>query len=242
MAYLVVSGAVIHCYCGTEPSRLFVPPTPFLPDMSPELPTINYSLDVPVDGSPTIDLSLAIPAIQAPKVMLPQFGVFEESYPNGNLAIQMNFEEGLLEGPCLVFDRDGGIVAKLNFHLGKLQGPELPAPKITVDMDFDFDLDIGGAFAASRPMATVKDHIPNLNIRPFGLCKSSGNPGVKKAGKPVPCTPKTETPWIPGSTVHVTNEGTSTQTRVLNDASVLTCAHGCIITVLDPGQSTVKVP
>lgn len=223
-----------------------------------DLPTVGFSLDC------SVDLSLAVPKTQTSIVLFPQFGVYEEFYLNGNVAIQANFEAGLLEGACLVFDMDGGIVANLNFHLGQLVGMDLSTSQLDMSMDmemgFDFDLDTGGAFASSKPMATVKDHIPNLNIRPFGMCKSQGNPAVKAAGKPAPCTPKTETSWIGGSTLHVSNKNTNMtanagtsasaktntdatgQARVLNDSSVLACAYGCVITVLDPGQSTITVP
>lgn len=245
MGFIVVNGAQIICHCGTEPSRLSVPPTSFSPpDLSLDRPTLDFSLTLPAADF-SLALSFTMPKAQVSLVAFPEFGIFEEFHANGNLAIQANFEFGLLEGPCLVFDMDGKVVAHLNFHLGVLEGLDLSTPKLRADFDVDFEVDLIGPFAASNPIASIHDHIPHVNIHPFGLCKSSGNPEVKTAGKPVPCKPKTETPWILGSKIKCSRSslsgGGSLSSRILNDSSILTCAYGCVITVVDPGQSIVTV-
>jgi hypothetical protein len=243
MGFIVVNGAWIMCYCGTEPSRLTVLPTSFAPpDLSLDKPTLDFSLTLPTADF-SLGLSFTIPQVQMSLVAFPEFGIFEEFHANGNLAIQANFEFGLLEGPCLVFDMDGQIVAHLNFHLGVLGGLDLSLPKMSLSADFDvnLDVDIIGPFAASNPIATIHDNIPHVNIHPFGLCKSSGNPAVKAAGKPVPCEPKTETPWILGSKIKCSRDGLSGSSRILNDSSILTCSYGCVITVVEPGQTLVTI-
>ncbi|MEY3808549.1 MAG: hypothetical protein RI893_1525 [Pseudomonadota bacterium] len=57
----------------------------------------------------------------------------------------------------------------------------------------------------TMPAANIMDHIPLLNILPFGTCTSIANPMVAAAMaippfvlKPMPCIPMTLTPWIAG--------------------------------------------
>src|SRR5579863_10482526 len=56
------------------------------------------------------------------------------------------------------------------------------------------------------PAANIKDHIPNTNIMPFGMCQSIANPEVASATAaalgtltPQPCVPATTAPWTPGA-------------------------------------------
>jgi hypothetical protein len=55
-------------------------------------------------------------------------------------------------------------------------------------------------------VATVTDHVPMLNVPPFGMCRSLANPAVAAATAaaagtltPMPCVPLTPAPWAPGS-------------------------------------------
>jgi hypothetical protein len=94
------------------------------------------------------------------------------------------------------------------------------------------------------PAANIMDHIPMVNIMPFGMCNSPSNPTVAAATAaalgvltPMPCIPATPAPWAPGSptvTIGVF--------PALNDASKLNCIWGGIIQFTAPGQFTTQVP
>ena len=83
---------------------------------------------------------------------------------------------------------------------------------------------IGGQLAA-----TIKDHAPNVNIMPFGTCKTLT---ASASGTPTSCVPATTLPWTPGSTSIVligSNPG-------LLDTDTLACTVGGAISVSNPGQ------
>lgn len=97
--------------------------------------------------------------------------------------------------------------------------------------------------AASRPPGNVLDHVPLLNIAPFGMCQSPSNPTVAAATAaasgvltPMPCVPATVSPWSPGA-AKVTLGGSP----ALTDASTTTCLWGGTVQVTDPGQAVVQV-
>ena len=94
------------------------------------------------------------------------------------------------------------------------------------------------------PDANIMDHIPMVNILPFGMCQSLANPMVAAATAaalgvltPMPCIPVTPAPWSPGSaTVKIA------KMPALNNSSKLNCIWGGIIEIKFAGQSTVNVP
>ena len=97
--------------------------------------------------------------------------------------------------------------------------------------------------AGGVPAATIMDHVPLMNIMPFGMCNSLANPMVAAATAaalgvltPMPCMPATVAPWIPGST-KVMNGGMP----AVDNACKLTCMWGGVIQVLNPGQTAVVV-
>jgi hypothetical protein len=109
-----------------------------------------------------------------------------------------------------------------------------------------------GVFSAMpRPMTTsgsplghVNDHVPLLNIAPFGLCQSLANPLVAAATAaaagtltPQPCIPATAAPWSPGvATVLVGSM------PALNNSSTLSCMWAGTISFVDAGQVLLTLP
>lgn len=93
---------------------------------------------------------------------------------------------------------------------------------------------------AGRPVATVADNVPFVNVHPFGMCTSLANPVVAAATAaalgvltPMPCAPVLPAPWLPGSpTVLVGGQ------PALTDVSVCMCAYGGVIKCVVPGQFT----
>lgn len=94
------------------------------------------------------------------------------------------------------------------------------------------------------PAANIMDHIPMVNIAPFGMCNCPANPMVAAATAaalgvltPMPCIPMTSAPWMPGSATVMVGGMPS-----LQNSSKLMCQWGGIIQILVPGQMTVMVP
>ena len=94
------------------------------------------------------------------------------------------------------------------------------------------------------PDANIMDHIPMVNIMPFGVCMSLANPVVASATAaalgvltPMPCIPNTPAPWVPGAaTVLLGNM------PALDNVSTLQCMWGGVITFTFPGEVTVEIP
>ncbi len=94
------------------------------------------------------------------------------------------------------------------------------------------------------PDANIMDHIPMVNIMPFGVCSSLAFPATATATTaalgvltPMPCVPATPAPWITGApTVLLANFPT------LDNISKLMCIFGGVIQFLDAGEETVMVP
>jgi hypothetical protein len=106
----------------------------------------------------------------------------------------------------------------------------LPPPKFTM--------------TDQMPDANIMDHIPMVNIMPFGMCTSLANPTVASATAaalgvltPMPCIPVTPSPWVAGApTVMIGNQ------PALDDVSQLMCTWAGVITFETAGEVTVMVP
>src|SRR3954471_1529349 len=93
------------------------------------------------------------------------------------------------------------------------------------------------------PDANIMDHVPMMNIMPFGMCMSPANPTVAAATAaalgvltPMPCIPNTPAPWVPGAvTSMVANQPALTQ------SSQCLCAWGGVITFTMAGSTTTLV-
>ncbi len=105
-------------------------------------------------------------------------------------------------------------------------------------------LPINRTFTSEVPDANIMDHVPLVNIMPFGMCISPANPLVAAATAaamgvlvPMPCIPMTPSPWIPGApTVLLGNMPT------LDNTCQLMCTWAGMISFVTPGQFTVMVP
>ena len=98
--------------------------------------------------------------------------------------------------------------------------------------------------AGGPPAATIMDHIPCVNIPPFGMCMSIANPMVAAATAaalgvltPMPCLPVTSAPWAPGSPT-----ATIGNFPALNSTSKCMCNWAGVISITSPGEVTVNVP
>jgi Domain of unknown function (DUF4280) len=94
------------------------------------------------------------------------------------------------------------------------------------------------------PAANIMDHVPMVNIMPFGMCSSPSNPTVAAATAaalgvltPMPCVPVTPAPWVTGApTVQLANMPSLDNTHTLN------CVWGGVITIVYPGQVNHMIP
>ena len=105
-------------------------------------------------------------------------------------------------------------------------------------------LPVNQVFTDQVPDANIMDHVPMVNIMPFGMCISPANPVVAAATAaalgvltPMPCIPNTPAPWVPGvPTVLVGNM------PALDNTCKLMCLWAGVITVAMPGQMTHQIP
>lgn len=98
--------------------------------------------------------------------------------------------------------------------------------------------------ASQQNSATIQDHVPMLNIPPFGMCQCPANPEVAAATAaalgvltPQPCIPATASPWTPGAPTVLINEQPA-----LDDSSICLCMWGGVISITDAGQTAKQIP
>ena len=105
-------------------------------------------------------------------------------------------------------------------------------------------LPLNRVMSGNQPAANIMDHVPMLNIMPFGMCRSPANPMVAAATAaalgvltPMPCIPATPAPWMPGAaTVLLGNM------PALDNTCKLMCLWAGTIQVTNPGQMTHMIP
>ena len=121
-----------------------------------------------------------------------------------------------------------GALLQCSFGLAPSQLVVLPVNRVVVD----------------TPAANVMDHVPMVNVMPFGMCTCPANPEVAAATTtamgvltPMPCLPATTIPWTPGAlTVLIANQ------PALDNASQLICTWGGVILTSEPGQEQTEIP
>ncbi len=103
-------------------------------------------------------------------------------------------------------------------------------------------LPVIGSSADEQPAGTIMDHIPMVNVAPFGMCQTPANPQVAAATAaatgtltPQPCIPVLPAPWSPGASVVIVQG-----LKALSNDSKCTCAWTGSIEITDPG-TTVEV-
>ncbi|MCL2633084.1 MAG: DUF4280 domain-containing protein [Oscillospiraceae bacterium] len=93
----------------------------------------------------------------------------------------------------------------------------------------------------SGPLATIMDNKPGANVPTFGMCNNPANPATVRPPPvfftPAPCVPNTSAPWMPGSSTVLIGGFPA-----LNNSSTLMCAWGGVISMTNPGQTSVMVP
>lgn len=106
-------------------------------------------------------------------------------------------------------------------------------------------LPVNRTLTGGMPAANLQDHIPLLNILPFGMCTSPANPTVAAATAaalgvltPMPCIPATAAPWIPGGPPTTLLGGMP----ALDANGTLMCTWGGAIKVVFPGQVQMLIP
>ncbi|MCG8907162.1 DUF4280 domain-containing protein [Pseudomonas sp. DP-17] len=106
-------------------------------------------------------------------------------------------------------------------------------------------LPVNRTLTGGMPAANLQDHIPLLNILPFGMCTSLANPTVAAATAaalgvltPMPCIPATAAPWIPGGPPTMLLGGVP----ALDANGTLMCTWGGAIKVVFPGQVQMLIP
>ena len=105
-------------------------------------------------------------------------------------------------------------------------------------------LPINRVMTNNVPDANIMDHVPLVNIMPFGMCISPANPVVAAATAaalgvltPMPCIPATPSPWIPGALTVLLGNAPS-----LDNTSTLICTWAGVITFTTAGEFTVNIP
>ena len=105
-------------------------------------------------------------------------------------------------------------------------------------------LPVNRTLTGGMPAANIMDHIPLVNVMPFGMCMSMANPMVAAATAaalgvltPMPCIPATSSPWLPGApTVLLGNM------PALDANSILMCNWAGVIKIAMPGQMQMLIP
>lgn len=98
--------------------------------------------------------------------------------------------------------------------------------------------------AEGPPAANIMDHIPLVNIMPFGMCNSPSNPTVAAATAaalgvltPMPCIPATAAPWVPGAPTVMIGF-----MPALDNVSKCLCTWGGAISVTNPATVKTNIP
>lgn len=97
--------------------------------------------------------------------------------------------------------------------------------------------------AEGKPVATVQDCAPGVNLSGCGMCSSLANPQVASATAaalgvltPQPCVPAVAGTWIPTQTTCLADG----KPCLTGDATAV-CSYGGTLSIMDAGQKTVLI-
>jgi hypothetical protein len=95
--------------------------------------------------------------------------------------------------------------------------------------------------AEGKPVATIQDFAPNVNISGCGMCSSLANPQVAAATAaalgvltPQPCIPAIAGPWIATQATCMANG----KPCLASDSTAI-CSYGGSLSIIDAGQKTI---
>lgn len=101
----------------------------------------------------------------------------------------------------------------------------------------------GSVLAEGKPVATIQDCAPAVNISGCGMCSSMANPQVASATAaalgvltPQPCIPAVAGTWIPAQTKCIADGK-----PCLTGEATAICSYGGTIGIMDTGQKTVII-
>jgi hypothetical protein len=105
-------------------------------------------------------------------------------------------------------------------------------------------LPVNRVMGEGPPAANIMDHVPLVNIMPFGVCSSIANPTVAAATTaalgvltPMPCVPATMSPGVTGApTVLLGNQPS------LDNVSKCMCNWGGVVTIVNPATVKTMIP
>jgi hypothetical protein len=105
-------------------------------------------------------------------------------------------------------------------------------------------LPVNQVMGEGPPAANIMDHVPMVNIMPFGTCSSLANPTVASATAaalgvltPMPCIPATMTPWTPGAPTVLLGHQPS-----LDNLSKCMCNWGGVVSIVEPATVQTMIP
>ena len=105
-------------------------------------------------------------------------------------------------------------------------------------------LPINRTTCGKQVAANIMDHVPMVNIMPFGMCISLANPTVAAATAaalgvltPMPCIPVTASPWVPGAPTVMLGKQ-----PMLDSTSKCMCNWAGVISIVFPGQVQTSIP
>jgi len=118
-----------------------------------------------------------------------------------------------------------------------VEGAKLSCSMGNKDSTFKVPMD-HKIYINDKPQGNIMDYKPNVNILPFGKCKSLSNPTVAAATsanngvlRPMPCMPVVATPWMNGK-MDVLIENFPAMLKTSKNM----CAWCGVITIKDDGQ------